>query len=426
MERRPLWRVAIGFGIAAFAVAFAGAGTAAHAGDGFQSFAETGGPQAFTVPQGVDSVIVDLFGAAGGTTDVTQPPAVAPGGETTETVATTTSALEVVVGGRGVDGTANGAGPGGFNGGGDGSTDVDGCCPGGAGGGGATDVRSGSCASGLTCTVGDRVAVAGGGGGAGGGADQGEPGGAGGGTTGANGSDATDSSGTATGGGGANQTMPGVAGTGSAAGTVGDTPDMGDGGPGGGGVGGGGGGGWHGGGSGASTNAPNGAGGGGGSGFASAPSNLQGAQFSTGDGSAVVYWLTSSSLSPSSGTPVTLTAHVAADAAGGTETFTEGSAVLCSAVPVASDGTAQCASSFAAGSHTISAAYTDQPTPRQAQFNGLSESTTITAVPVIPPTPATGARPAPPATLLGVVLAGGVASLSVAVAAYTSTRRRRT
>jgi hypothetical protein len=411
--------------MAAFALAIALPTAVEAAPSGSQTFTSTGGNQTFTVPAAVNALIADLFGAPGGTTDVTNPPARANGGETTATLSTTPGqAIEVVVGAHGVGGTSNGAGAGGFNGGGDGSTDGDGCCPGGAGGGGASDVRTGACASTLTCDASARAIVAGGGGGAGGGADAGEPGGAGGGTTGA---DGTPVPATSTAGGGGTQSNPGAAGTGSSAGTVGDTPLVGDGGPGGG-VGGGGGGGWHGGGGGASTDAPDGAGGGGGSSFAGSPSNLsQGTNTLNPDGIATFYWLTWSPSAPTPSQQVTLTSHVGAAASGGTETFTDGSTTLCSSVPVGLDGTAVCTATLALGSHAVTATYTDQPDPGQIQFNGLDEVSTVTVVPAPPPptpsTPATGASPTTRMdTALGVGLStGGLIFITVAAAC----RRRR-
>jgi hypothetical protein len=401
---------------------------------GSQSFSATGSNQTFTVPSGVIAVVVDLFGARGGTSVVESPPPHANGGETTGTLSTTPGqAIEVVVGSHGANGTANGAGAGGFNGGGDGSTDADGCCPGGAGGGGATDVRTGACTSAQSCDAAKRVLVAGGGGGAGGGANAGEAGGAGGGTTGVAGSDVASA---ATGGGGGTQTSPGSGGTGTSAGTQGDTPSVGDGGPGGG-VGGGGGGGWHGGGGGASDATPNGAGGGGGSSFAGAsPSHLtQGNSTASADGSAAIYWLTWTPASPTAGQLVTLTSHLGAAAAGGTETFKDGSTTLCSSVTVASDGTAECSATLASGSHTVTATYTDQPSPGQAQFDGLFETSVIlvsaatpiaTASPAATPAvsaPSTGSAPTKGSELIAALMI--FVGSCVALAAAVPHRRRQ-
>jgi hypothetical protein len=389
---------------------------------GSESFLATGGNQTFTVPTGVSAVIVDLFGARGGTSAVATPPARADGGETTATLATTPAqAVEVVVGLHGHAGSSNGGAAGGFNGGGDGSTDVDGCCPGGAGGGGATDVRTGTCASTQSCDASGRALVAGGGGGAGGGASAGEPGGAGGGTDGVAGTDVA--AGGATGGGGASQAAPGDAGAGTAAGVVGDTPLVGDGGGAGGGVGGGGGGGLHGGGSGASDGAPNGAGGGGGSGFSGSLGNsTQGANIGA-DGSAVFYWLTWTPSAPTSVQQVTLTSHVGTAAAGGTVTFTDGTTTLCSAVLVASDGTATCMATLATGNHGVTATYTDAPSPGQAQFNALVETSTVPVsepTPPTPPVPPTGAGPTSGLAAEMLIVAG----LGLALTATVGRRRR--
>ena len=194
-------------------------------------FEFTGTPEAWTVPEGVTSVLVQAWGAQGGG-DLG-----GPGGFVQGVLAVPAgSALQVTVGGAG-NGSA-----GGFNGGG-GTTGA-----GGSGGGGASDVRVGGVA------LESRVVVAGGGGGHGPGANTTfRMGGSGGGLTG--GSGGGDSGGTATGG---SQTAGGAGASGNGrnggfgAGGLGDD-------------GGGGGGGWWGGGAGGCCfGAP---GGGGGSSF---------------------------------------------------------------------------------------------------------------------------------------------------------------
>ncbi len=220
----------------------------------------------FKVPKGVESIIVDAFGAQGGAGRLG-----AQGGRGGRTVSslqvTPGETLEIDVGGRGGDASSDQmhGGAGGSNGGaagGDGSLGG----PGG-GGGGASDVRQGG------TTFGDRVVVAGGGGGSGGGTNccggsTGGAGGAGGGTSGANGGTVG-----GVGGGGATNVAGGTAGSMDAgAGTValGGAGATGDG------AGGGGGGGLFGGGGGAGdVNELGGGGGGGGSGAGPAGSLLQ-------------------------------------------------------------------------------------------------------------------------------------------------------
>ena len=131
------------------------------------SFSFTGAAQSFTVPSGVNSITVTAFGAQGGGD------AGGLGGEAQAVFAVSPgAALEVLVGGQGGPATGAQAGAaGGFNGGGGGrrwrSWHVGGASgPGGSGGGGASDVRTGPCASSLSCGLAARVLVGGGGGGA--------------------------------------------------------------------------------------------------------------------------------------------------------------------------------------------------------------------------------------------------------------------
>src|SRR5688572_19073797 len=169
-------------------------GTPSGAAPQSQDFGPTGAPQTFLVPDGVFSITVEAFGAAGGDgqdADTDQGIGGLGGVATAEICVTPGETLQVNVGGAGGDGTggveegsvedevaaptasteapaepAGGgevsaavAGSGGFNGGGNGGdTTAD---PGG-GGGGASDVRRGA------FTLADRLIVAGGGGGGGG------------------------------------------------------------------------------------------------------------------------------------------------------------------------------------------------------------------------------------------------------------------
>ena len=248
------------------------------------SFSFTGAAQSFTVPLGVNSITVAAFGAQGGGSGG----AAGLGGEAQAVFAVSPgAAVEVLVGGQG--GTSTGAqasAAGGFNGGGAGGDGGPGpfpgfgSGPGGSGGGGASDVRTGTCASSLSCGLAARVLVGGGGGGvsassaSGGGggspsggsgtSDQGGGGGGGsqsaGGSGGAGGTDITGcAGGNGTDGGAATQDSGGAGGAGGS--TPGPLPGLG--GPG---AGGGGGGYWGGGsgGGGCDTAGTGGAGGGGG------------------------------------------------------------------------------------------------------------------------------------------------------------------
>jgi hypothetical protein len=246
------------------------------------SFSFTGAAQSFTVPSGVDSITVAAFGAQGGGSG-------GAGGEAEAVFAVSPGvAVEVLVGGQGATSTgAQASAAGGFNGGGSGGDGGPGPIgpgpgsgPGGSGGGGASDVRTGTCASSLSCGLAARVLVGGGGGGGsassasgGGGASpvggsgtSNQSGGAGGGSQsaggsgGAGGSDITGcAGGHGTDGGAATQDSGGAGGAGG--GTPGPLPGLG--GPG---AGGGGGGYWGGGGGGGGcdTAGSGGAGGGGG------------------------------------------------------------------------------------------------------------------------------------------------------------------
>ncbi len=164
------------------------------------AFGYTGGPVAWTVPAGVDTVTMTADGAQGGDGGDGHGGL---GGEATADVPVTPGqVLQVDVGGQGSSAAAGGAG--GWNGGGaTGGSQA-------AGGGGASDIRAGACASALTCTMTDAALVAGGGGGAGsnGVGVSGYDGGAGGGVTG------DDSPLFPYGGGGGGQTAGGVGGEG--------------------------------------------------------------------------------------------------------------------------------------------------------------------------------------------------------------------
>ncbi len=109
------------------------------------------------VPDGVTSVTVDAYGAAGGNGQIPEEPSEGGlGGRTRATIEVTPGeTLQVNVGGLGGSYTGGGPALGGSNGGGDAGG------PGAGGGGGASDVRRGG-----TALV-DRVVVAGGGGGGG-------------------------------------------------------------------------------------------------------------------------------------------------------------------------------------------------------------------------------------------------------------------
>ena len=113
-----------------------------------------GAVQTYTVPARVTQVVIEAWGAQGGTLACACPGdgTGGSGGHVSGTLAVTPGeTLSVRIGGTGLSDLFGSAG--GFNGGGAGGN--------GAGGGGATDVRQGG------DTLSDRVLVAGGGGGAG-------------------------------------------------------------------------------------------------------------------------------------------------------------------------------------------------------------------------------------------------------------------
>jgi N-acetylneuraminic acid mutarotase len=120
---------------------------------GSQSFGFTGGTQSYTVPAGVNSINVTLYGGAGGYSTTSYNGA--PGGETTGTLSVTPgNTLTVIVAGAGGNGGSSSTGGGGYGGGGTGSGPY-GANYGGGGGGGASQILNGS----------TELAIAGGGGG---------------------------------------------------------------------------------------------------------------------------------------------------------------------------------------------------------------------------------------------------------------------
>lgn len=244
---------------------------------GNKTFAHTGAAQTFTVPAGVTSITVELWGAEGGADGSTLG---GKGGYVKGDVKVTPgSTIHVYVGGKGTSGPGSGQNcnlKGGFNGGGPTGTAC--CSNAGAGagaGGGASDIRIGGQA------LSNRVLVAGGGGGAG----SSRPGANGGGLTGADGGSYQST--TATGG---SQTAGGQAGGHYTSHTcsAGTAGAAGQGGTGDGNDGGGGGGGWFGGGGG-----PNNGGGGGGSSYFGHPLVSNGSTQSgqrTGNGEIKISW----------------------------------------------------------------------------------------------------------------------------------------
>ncbi|MFJ9817757.1 Ig-like domain-containing protein [Streptomyces sp. NPDC101151] len=362
------------------------------------------GTDAFTVPEGMNAVTVDLYGAEGGSAAgfvAPNPPNTgAPGGLGGESHArlavTAGQKLQITVGAAGVSGTSRHgefARLGGFGHGSGGG----GAHGGGGSGGGASDVRVGDFGPS------DRVLVAGGGGGAGnggpllhggdGGAPLGQDGGQGGGP---------DGSGVA--GGGGSQTTPGTGSPNSALGgpgiAGGDTdpntglPNPGSGGPGGNGArggNGGGGGGYFGGGGGSGGGNPGnlyGAGGGGGSSYATPAATdvslRQGVQH--GNGKAIVSFrytasvlLTADTDTPLFGHPVTLTAAVgpvnpAVGTPSGTVTFSDGTTPLAD-VPLDGGRASFTTGGLRPGAHAITATYSGD-----ADFTGSStdEPTDVT------------------------------------------------
>jgi hypothetical protein len=273
-------------GTAAVAALLAGAGIAAKPPTILATF-DTPGTYSWTVPSGVRSVTVDVFGAEGGSVvDDSVPPGILVsrggfGGQARGSGPVSSGVtFQIVVGGRGENAHDQTSGAGGFNGGGDGtgggyfsgSVEPDVLFYGGAGGGGASDVRidTSGCALTLSCGLDDRIIVGGGGGGAGGHPTAAADGGSGGGTQG--------SAGEGVGGGGG-----GTQEAGGKCSIPSGSPDGGSFGQGGdaiGGAEGGGGGGWYGGGAGCTSSVVNppgqgsvgqGSGGGGGSGFLPPP-----------------------------------------------------------------------------------------------------------------------------------------------------------
>lgn len=242
------------------------------------AFSFTGAAQTWTVPSGVTSINVDVRGGQGGNNEFDAVSQGGLGGRVQTMIAVTPGeTLTIYVAGAGGDPTApNGAGPGGFNGGGTGNIDNVNSDGPSAGGGGASDVRQAG--DGLA----NRVVVAGGGGGAECCVDG--DGGAGGGLIGANGS--TPSEGGSTGGSGGTQTNGGAAGTGcNGNGTSGGLGQGGTGGPGNR-AGGGGGGGYYGGGGGGGCTY--GSGGGGGSSYSAGTGTVHTQGYQAGNGQIII------------------------------------------------------------------------------------------------------------------------------------------
>lgn len=242
------------------------------------------GSYEWVVPDGVTSVTVDAFGAAGGgVLYPSSPVAGGLGGRTRATITVTPGeTLQVNVGGEGDSYNDDAAALGGFNGGADAGSFGAGA------GGGASDVRRGG------TTLDDRVVVAGGGGGAAGDSTcQPAVGGAGGGDVPAAGEPSDGAGGGQPGGadaGGAGGTagpdgLPGDAGTAGAGGKGATSPGA---------AGGGGGGGWFGGGGGGGVGDPfqEGAAGGGGSAYVADDATAVTYENGTraGDGLVVLSW----------------------------------------------------------------------------------------------------------------------------------------
>ncbi|MFE5935580.1 Ig-like domain-containing protein [Streptomyces sp. NPDC056470] len=348
------------------------------------------GTDTFTVPAGVGSVTVDLYGAEGGSAagHVTpNPPASGAsgglGGHTRATVDVTPGqVLQLTVGAAGIPGSSRRgeyARPGGYGHGAGGG----GAHGGGGSGGGATDLRVGAFGPA------ERILVAGGGGGAGNGGPT-LHGGDGGGPTGGPGGQADGPEGSGVAGGGATATSHGTGSPNSRLGGPGapggDTdpnsglPNPGSGGAGGNGGrggngGGGGGGGWFGGGGGSGGGNPDnlpGAGGGGGSGYAGPATT--GARLTSGvhrgNGMAALTWrydtslaLTVDTTTPLYGRSATVTAVVTSPAGGtptGSVTLLDGDAPL-GTVPL-TDGRALWRTPvLRPGGHTLTARYEGDP-----------------------------------------------------------------
>ena len=334
---------------------------------GVQTFAYTGAPAKFVTPRGVDFVLVQVFGAAGGRGYSGGFGAGGEGGEAAESFATGSGeSMQIVVGGDGGDGNSTTAGAGGYGLGGGGAGSLDAGDDGGGGGGGDTELATNVCADDLSCTASDAVLVGGGGGGAGGGLGFSAPGGGGGGFSGDAGTGLSD--GTSGGGGGTLLSD----GAGSTGGDVTGDPGVGAAGGAGGGGGGGGGGGFNGGGGGGLSSALNGSGGGGGSGLVSDdPSGVQTGVHS-GDGAAGFYWVTTDPSAPTAGPDVDLVAHFPLSGTGGSASFLVDGVASCDDAKVKSDGTSHCSTSLTAGAHTITALYSDSPGGDPA-LNGAKE-----------------------------------------------------
>jgi hypothetical protein len=166
-------------------------------------YSYTGSAQTFTVPQGVSSVKIKVWGAKGGGATPCSGPNEDDGGlggyAIGDLAVTPGQVINIYVGGFPGLNTGNGFQAGGYNGGGSGGTYA-------AAGGGASDVRVGG------NTLNDRVIVAGGGGGGNAGCPNHGEGGVGGGLSGGNGTP------------GQNSWTPGGGGTQIAGGTAGSSP----------------------------------------------------------------------------------------------------------------------------------------------------------------------------------------------------------
>jgi len=174
---------------------------------GQTSFSFTGSAQTFTVPACVTSLTVEAWGAQGGGSQCSPPPAQDDGGKGGYAIGTVSvtpgESLQINVGGKGLVAAGDNT-PGGWGGGGPAGLY-------GGSGGGASDLRRGT-------ALGDRLIVAGGGGGGDCGAPDHGMGGDGGGLQGAPG---VVMNGSYTPGGGGTQTGGGAAGSNSTAGALG-------------------------------------------------------------------------------------------------------------------------------------------------------------------------------------------------------------
>jgi len=127
------------------------------------TFSYTGTVQTYTIPPGVDSIYVDVVGATGGMSSLTDSSTGGKGGRIQCTLLVSPGqVLHIYIGGVGVMGTLTSVGIGGFNGGGNGGADnsLGDYTPSG-GGGGSTDIRF------SPYSLTNRVVVASGGGGGG-------------------------------------------------------------------------------------------------------------------------------------------------------------------------------------------------------------------------------------------------------------------